>query len=303
MRTAPAATWLGSSRWPAALPWLALWLAILPVAASQLGPRVIASAEQIIAAVRASSLHPAFKAYAADIAGLAIKLESGGNLGIYNGTCCTGVLQVNRGGLARYCHCTPSEYARMSLQQQINVWAELTNANGNNGIVRGLMNRGTFDGRAVDGAMVLSCIQIGPGHCRRTLQAGTCATRAGADGNGKNFCDFAAAIRGGASGTVVATGPAAGSDPGGGADPRMTGGPEWSPISAEDAFLNGAGVDMGEVKGVVSGLIGTALLLWLAWVSQAQASMFRGSRTDLLTAMRGIVSATVLVLLVAWIVR
>jgi len=170
---------------------LALFTAVLaPASAQQLGPKVVVTAAQVAAAIAHSPLSPGLQAYAADIGKLAINVESGGNLGVYNGTCCTGVLQVNKSGLAKYCDCTPEEYANMSLQQQVDVWAKLTNANANNATVQGLMGKGSFGGQPVTGAMVLSCIQIGPGYCAKTLQAGTCATSAGSDGNGNNFCDL-----------------------------------------------------------------------------------------------------------------
>ena len=77
------------------------------VSAQQMGSKVMVTAAQVAAAVANSPLSPALKAYAADIGNLAINVESGGNLGVYNGTCCTGVLQVNTGGLKTYCQCTP----------------------------------------------------------------------------------------------------------------------------------------------------------------------------------------------------
>lgn len=273
-----------------------LWLAAAH--AQQLGPRIIATAEQIAAAVANSPLSASLKPYGADIGRLGI-FESGGNLGVYNGTCCTGVLQVNRRGLRVYCGCTPAQYAALPLQEQVNVWANLTNANANNGVIHGLLNRGSFDGQPVDGAMVLSCIQIGPGNCARTLAAGTCATRAGADINGNNFCHFAARIRG--ADTVIAdpdAGTAPGTDPGTPSGSSGAAGTYWSPVSAEDAFFNGAGVDMSEVKTLVSNLVAAATLLWTAWVSQAQFFLWRRGRIQLMAMQTNILTATVLTLLV-----
>ena len=66
------------------------------VIAQQLGPKIIVTADQVAAAASASPLSAAFKQYAADIGKLAINVESGGNLGIYNGSCCTGVLHANQ---------------------------------------------------------------------------------------------------------------------------------------------------------------------------------------------------------------
>lgn len=268
------------------------------VQAQQLGPKVVVTADQIAAAVASSPLSDSLKKYATDIGRLGI-FESGGNLGIYNGSCCTGVLQVNKRGLRKYCECTKAQYAQKSLQEQVNIWAKLTNDNANNGIIRGLMARGTFGGIPVDGAMVLSCIQIGPGNCARTLAAGTCATRAGADINGNNFCHFAARIRG--TDTVVAdpdAGTAPGTDPGTPSGSSGAAGTYWSPVSAEDAFFNGAGVDMSEVKTLVSNLVAAATILWTAWVSQAQFFLWRRGRIQLVAMQTNILTATVLTLLV-----
>jgi integrating conjugative element protein (TIGR03758 family) len=303
----PALTAMAFPRWapcpfrgwvsPSVL-FLAALLWLVAAHAQQLGPKVVATADQIAAAIATSPLSAGLKPYAADIGRLGL-FESGGNLGVYNGTCCTGVLQVNRRGLRVFCGCTPAEYAAMPLQDQVNVWAKLTNANAANGIVQGLMARGTFDGKPVDGAMVLSCIQIGPGNCARTLAAGTCATRAGADGNGNNFCHFAAQIRStdpvaadSGTGTVPTTDPS--TSPGwGGAV-----GTYWTPVSAEDAFFNGAGVDMSEVNTFVSNLVGGAAILWAAWVSQAQFFLWRQGRIQLLALQTNILTAAVLTLLV-----
>lgn len=285
----------GRRRWVHLIAALITVAWLVPVVAQQMGPRVIVTASQVASAIASSPLGSALKQYAADIGRLGM-FESGGNLGVYNGTCCTGVLQVNRGGLRKYCDCTPEQYARMSLQQQVDVWARLTNANADNRIIRGLMARGSFDGRPVDGAMVLSCIQIGPGNCARTLAAGTCATRAGADGNGKNFCDFAASIRGDHPGTVP-TSPDTPRNPYPNADPS-TGGTYWAPVSAEEAFANGAGATMAEVREAVSNLVATIVLLWAAWVCQAQYVLWRRRQISLMAVQANIVAASVLTMLI-----
>lgn len=268
---------------------------LAPASAQQLGPKVVVTAGQVAAAIGNSPLSPGLKAYAADIGKLAINVESGGNLGIYNGTCCTGVLQVNKGGLAKYCDCTSEEYASMSLQQQVDVWAKLTNANANNSTVQGLMGMGSFGGKPVTGAMVLSCIQIGPGNCAKTIQAGTCATSAGSDGNGNNFCDFAAKIDGadGASPTVIvdANIPT-------GAAPPLVPSANYQYPSAEDAFLAGAGVGVGQSKEVVLSALSVAMFLWTAWVALAQYGSWRQGRIDLMTLQTNLIGSTVLTLLV-----
>lgn len=276
---------------------LALLFSTVAFAIQQMGPRVIVTADQVAAAVAASSLSPALKQYATDIGKLAINVESGGNLGVYNGSCCTGVLQMNKGGLRKYCKCEPEQYANMSLQQQVNYWAELTNANANNSIVRGLMNLGSFGGRPVDGAMVLSCIQIGPGNCAQTIRAGTCATNAGADGNGNNFCDFAATIRSGGAvaggGTGATPGTNQGSNPG-----TIVSAPVWTPVSAAAAFYLGAGVDMSEVRDAVAQFVSAVAILWAAWVAQAGYFSYRRGTINMLTFKSNLVTSTVLTMLI-----
>ena len=284
---------------PRRRPLLAIALFFLgcgPAPAQQMGPKVNVTAAQVAAAAANSPLSPALKAYAADIGKLAINVESGGNLGIYNGTCCTGVLQVNRGGLKTYCHCTPEEYANMGLQQQVDVWAQVTNANADNATVRQLMGLGSFGGQPVTGAMVLSCIQIGPGNCAKTVKAGTCATSAGSDGNGNNFCDFAAKVDGAAGNAPVAV-IDYGNAPTGAAPPLLPGANYRYP-SVEEAFLAGAGVDAAQTKNVILSALSVAMFLWTAWVALAQYLSWRKGRIDLMTLQNNIVGSAVLTLLV-----
>jgi len=282
--------------------WL-LAAALFSVAAiaQQMGPKIIVTAEQVAAAAANSVLSPALRQYAADIGRLAINVESGGNLGIYNGTCCTGVLQVNKGGLKVYCGCTSEQYASMTLDQQMQVWAKLTNANAANSVVRNLMAMGSFGGRAVDGAMVLSCIQIGPGNCAKTLRTGTCATNAGADGNGNNFCDFAGKIRGGAASPSPAPAPSPAPNPN--PEPAAGGTPAapWTPVSASAAFYAGAGVDMDTVREAVREAVCAAALLWAAWVAQAQFFSWRRGRTSLAALEASVIGVAVLTSLLLFI--
>ena len=279
-------------------PLLAIALFIIgcePAPAQQMGPKVTVTAAQVAAAVANSPLSPALKAYAADIGKLAINVESGGNLGIYNGTCCTGVLQVNRGGLAEYCDCTPTEYANMSLQQQVDVWAKVTNANADNATVRQLMGLGSFGGKPVTGAMVLSCIQIGPGNWAKTVSAGTCATSAGSDGNGNNFCDFAAKVDGAAGNAPVAVD--YGATPSGAAPPLLPN-VNYRYPSVGEAFLAGAGVNPAQTKEAILSALSVAMFLWTAWVALAQYLSWRKGRIDLMTLQDNIVGSAVLTLLV-----
>lgn len=164
-----------------------------PAAAVNLGKQTNYSASEIAGAVRNSGLNPNMMKYAEDIGNLG-RFESGGNTGVYNGTCCTGVLQMNRSNLAAQ-GLTPQQYANMSLQEQVNVWANLTNSAANSSTVKDLMSRDTFDGQKVDGALVLACIQLGTGNCQKMLNSGSCSGFA--DSNGTTICKMAEKMRGG----------------------------------------------------------------------------------------------------------
>jgi integrating conjugative element protein (TIGR03758 family) len=143
--------------------------------------------------------------------------------------------------------------------------------------------------------MVLSCIQIGPGYCAKTLQAGTCATSAGSDGNGNNFCDFAAKINGATGSSPVALTDA--NIPSGAAPPLLPSANYQYP-SAEEAFRAGAGVEVAQSKDLVLSALSVAMFLWTAWVALAQYGSWRQGRIDLMTLQTNVIGSTVLTLLV-----
>ncbi|QRM34990.1 hypothetical protein [Microvirga sp. VF16] len=162
---------------------------------SQLGPKTNYSASDIANAVRNSNLNPSLRQYADQMGNLGM-FESGGNAGIYNGSCCTGVFQLNRSNLAAAGY-TPEEYANAGLDEQVRVWANLTNQGANTAVVRQLQQMGTFDGQQVDGAMIMACIQLGTGNCQKMVQSGKCSGFS--DINGTTICAMAQKMRNGAS--------------------------------------------------------------------------------------------------------
>ncbi|WP_114944340.1 hypothetical protein [Microvirga calopogonii] len=162
---------------------------------SQLGPKTNYSASDIANAVRNSNLNPSLRQYADQMGNLGM-FESSGNAGIYNGSCCTGVFQVNRSNLAAAGY-TPESYANASLDEQVRVWANLTNQGANTAVVRQLQQMGTFDGQPVDGAMIMACIQLGTGNCQKMVQSGKCSGFS--DINGTTICKMADKMRTGAS--------------------------------------------------------------------------------------------------------
>ena len=159
---------------------------------SQLGPKTNYTAQQIADAVARSNLDPSLRAYANQMGQLGV-YESSGNAGIYNGSCCTGIFQLNQGNL-RANGLTPQQYANMSLDQQVAVWAKVTNGGVNTGVVRKLQEMKTFDGQPVDGAMIMACIQLGTGNCQKMVQSGKCTGFS--DINGTTICKMANAMRG-----------------------------------------------------------------------------------------------------------
>lgn len=146
------------------------------------------SAQEITNAVNLSSLRDDLKGTSCSLGGLG-RFESGGNKGVYNGSCCTGVFQLNRRNVRDYAGTTPEGYGCMSLQEQVNAWARLTNAGYNSPAVRQLTSMSTFDGQKVDAGFIAACIQLGVGNCQQMVNSGRCSGFA--DSNGTTICDMA----------------------------------------------------------------------------------------------------------------
>lgn len=146
------------------------------------------SAQQITDAVNNSPLRDDLKATSCSLGGLG-RFESGGNKGVYNGSCCTGIFQLNKRNISDYANTTPQGYGCMSLQDQTNAWANLTNAGYNSPAVRQLASMSTFDGQKVDASLIGACIQLGTGNCQKMLNSGHCSGFS--DINGTTICDMA----------------------------------------------------------------------------------------------------------------
>lgn len=163
--------------------------------------------DQISNAIKNSQYGGGFlKSHASEIASLAINVESGGDLHAQN-SCCTGVLQVNGGGLKAFYSKSPNRkelYKYAGLQTQVDVWLKLTQSQINSAVVKSLMSRGTFDGRTVDVFMVVSCIQLGVGNCQKMLRSGSCSGFR--DSNGTSICDMARKMAGGKKGSPITSG-------------------------------------------------------------------------------------------------
>jgi hypothetical protein len=121
-----------------------------------------------------------------------------GQLAIYNGSCCTGLLQMNQTNLGKYCSCTSTQYAGMTLDQQVQIWANFERDQLNSPGIKGLdalVAKGTttFDGQPIDDALKIGCTQPGIGFCQQMVAAGVCGTYG--IQSGLTICQFATKIR------------------------------------------------------------------------------------------------------------
>jgi len=150
------------------------------------------SAQQITDAVNASALRDDLKSTSCSLGGLG-RFESGGNKGLYNGSCCTGIFQLNNANAFKYAGVDREGYGCLSLQDQVDAWAKLTNDGYNTPAVRRLVEMGTFDGQTVDAGFIAACIQLGPGNCQQMVSSGRCSGFS--DINGTTICGMAKAAR------------------------------------------------------------------------------------------------------------
>lgn len=236
----------------------ALLLAVMPCIALA----VLVSAADIVKAIQSSPTANAWlRQNAAAVANLALNVESRGETTAFNGSCCYGILQMNQANIARYAGVSPEQYRQQSLQQQINAWTALTSDALQSRVVQDLLALGTFDGRPVDGNLVLACVQLGIGNCRQMLNSGRCAGFA--DSNGTTICSMAdrAAGRapgGGTGGGGTTTPGGDGSGSGGGWKPTLDAcvkdaGGRCLPVAEaiQQGFVRGSGQSMGNVKRLV----------------------------------------------------
>ena len=163
------------------------------IALAQSGSRVTAG--QVSAAILASPNASAqLQNYANAIGNLAM-FESGGQLSIYNGSCCYGVLQMNRRNIDTISPpVTPEQFRQLPLQQQVNAWATIMSQALRTGVPARLASMTTFDGRPVTPSLVLACVQLGVGNCLTMIRSGRC--NGFADINGTDICEMADRIDG-----------------------------------------------------------------------------------------------------------
>lgn len=165
-----------------------LWLGAEQATAGQYCERTNYSAQDITDAVRNSPLRDDLKGTSCSLGGLG-RFESGGNKGNYNGSCCTGIFQLNNANVQKYAGTDRAGYGCMSLQDQVDSWARLTNDGYNSPAVRKLASMSAFDGQKVDASFIAACIQLGTGNCQKMLNSGKCSGFA--DINGTTICKMA----------------------------------------------------------------------------------------------------------------
>ena len=165
-----------------------LWLGAEQATAGQYCERTNYSAQDITDAVRNSPLRDDLKGTSCSLGGLG-RFESGGNKGNYNGSCCTGIFQLNNANVQKYARTDRAGYGCMSLQDQVDSWARLTNDGYNSPAVRKLASMSAFDGQKVDASFIAACIQLGTGNCQKMLNSGKCSGFA--DINGTTICKMA----------------------------------------------------------------------------------------------------------------
>lgn len=268
---------------------------------------VTVTAGQIIAAVQAAPGGTTWlRANAEAVANLAIRVESRGNTEAYNGSCCYGVLQMNRTNIRAYTNLTPEQYRVADLQTQINAWAALTADAMRARAPATLTAMATFDGRPVDGNLVLACVQLGIGNCQRMINSGSCSGFA--DSNGTTICSMADRL----AGTTPTPGTGTGTpmNPGSGTGVAT---PVFSPSCVQDGagaclpitqaieqgFSQGSGAAMSDLKRLIYALVASVVALVLMSASRTtwrQYSKGRLSTVNLLVGMKGVALLLTLVL-------
>ncbi|MDH4865452.1 hypothetical protein SBO82_00565 [Alcaligenes nematophilus] len=219
----------------------------------------LVTATQVANAIRNSpNASPWLKANA-DAVGRLAMFESSGQLDVYNGSCCTGILQMNKKNIRKYAETSPEDFKTWDLQSQVDAWSKLTTEAMQARAPKTLAGLGTFDGREVDGDMVLACVQLGIGNCQKMINSGSC--NGFADINGTTICKMADRIRNGPptgnNGDPVDDLIRPNPDQGGSyrppVDPCIREGEGCLPLteSLEQGFASGSGVSMGNLRAII----------------------------------------------------
>lgn len=129
-----------------------------------------------------------------------------GNTGIFNGSCCTGLMQMNTrniydfGGTQK--GMTRAEFAQLDGQQQIDAYTRYYNSIQNDPNIKKVQNLaetgGYIGNHKVSADTVAACIQFGTGNCQAAMANG-CSDRTRGNGgdNYKTVCEMAETARAG----------------------------------------------------------------------------------------------------------
>lgn len=280
------------------------------VAWSQSNARVTAG--QVAAAILASPNASAqLQGYANAVGNLAM-FESGGQLSVYNGSCCYGILQMNTANIASIRPpVTPQQFRNLPLQDQVNAWATLMSQALRTGVPSRLASMTTFDGRPVTPSLVLACVQLGVGNCLTMIRSGRC--NGFADINGTDICEMADRIDG-TTHTPSTTPP---STPSTGSSWTTTPQNPTAPLQGcltdgygnclslsqamESGFESGSGFSMSELRNAIQMLTVAATFLICASMLLAMWRQFTDGRietADLWTGVRQVSLVAGIILIV-----
>lgn len=156
-----------------------------------------------IAQFFANSSNPYIASNASTFASMSMVETAGtGSTSIYNGSCCTGLMQMNNANIRQFAGMEKQDYARLGGQQQIDVYTKYYDSiskDPNIKQVQNLAQNGGYIGsHKVDANTVAACIQFGTGNCKAAIANG-CSSRAnGQGGDGHlSICEMAEKSRGG----------------------------------------------------------------------------------------------------------
>ena len=266
------------------------------------------TAEQVAAAILASpNASTQLQGYATAIGNLAM-FESGGQLSVYNGSCCYGVLQLNTRNIETIKPpVTPEQFRQLPLQQQVNAWATVMSEALRTGVPARLASMTTFDGRPVTPGMILACVQLGVGNCLTMIRSGDCDGFS--DRNGTSICEMADRIDG--VNSSPGTTPSTPTTPAPGSGWTLTPLPPNTPLQGcltdglgncmslseaiESGFENGSGLSMSQLRSAIQMLTVAITLLicasmllsmWRHYTDGriATAQMLMGARQVMLVA-------------------
>lgn len=190
-----------------------LFAAVFVVLSAQAGVVTITSnivsANDIATAITNSTTTSDFmKQNSALFAGIAVNQESQAgsgtsNIGLYNGLCCYGVLQMSTENIAKYGAqygiTSGVAYASSDLQTQIDIYGQYEAAQEKS--IAGVMQvaasgtGGTLmadddgDTTRIDASYIVACTQIGVGYCNAAYKANDC--KEAVDGGNVSICEYA----------------------------------------------------------------------------------------------------------------